>query len=136
MNNILAPEPGYSDSATVPTITLDEYARSREVSRVDVIKMDIEGAELRALQGASQLLSGNDAPLIIVEVNPRALAAGNATAADVVNLLEGHGYQVGTIAVYGANTRNPWVNAIAFRPAHRERWPFLGEYCFPPLTVK
>jgi FkbM family methyltransferase len=136
MNNILAPEPGYRHSMKVLTVTLDEYLDSRQTEKVDIIKMDIEGAELKALRGAARLLAGDDAPVVIVEINPRALAVGNATAAELVQLLEGHGYRVGTIATYGVTTRDPWLNAIAFKPMHERRWPALGERRFQPIGMK
>jgi FkbM family methyltransferase len=130
-NNILAPEPGYSASVTVPTITLDEYLASNGINHVDVIKMDIEGAEPSALRGAPRLLSGDQAPLLFVEVNPRTLAFSKAGVDDLVGLLEQHGYIVGTIATYGTN--DPWMNAIAFKPAHQQRWPILRD---PPLQAR
>ena len=39
----------------------------RGVSRVDLIKVDIEGAESEALAGAGNLLSGIDAPILVCE---------------------------------------------------------------------
>ncbi len=39
------------------TTSLDDYVSSRRLSRVDFIKMDIEGAEMAALAGASGVLS-------------------------------------------------------------------------------
>jgi FkbM family methyltransferase len=126
-NNILAPEPGYTASVTVPTVTLDEYVGSNGIGKVDVVKMDIEGAELKALRGATRLLAGEQCPVLFLEVNPRTLAFGNTRAAEVVDFLRQHGYRVGTVATYGVHTRFPWANVIAFKPAHLERWPFLQE---------
>jgi len=40
----------------VPTITLDDYVIQNHLTRVDFIKMDIEGAELAALAGASRTI--------------------------------------------------------------------------------
>jgi FkbM family methyltransferase len=36
--------------------SLDDYAQSKQLSRVDFIKMDIEGAEMDALNGASEII--------------------------------------------------------------------------------
>ncbi|MGE3467217.1 MAG: FkbM family methyltransferase, partial [Pyrinomonadaceae bacterium] len=44
------------------------YLRSKGVLKVDMIKVDIEGGELAFLKGAAGLLSGPDAPLILMEM--------------------------------------------------------------------
>ena len=41
---------------SVSTLCIDDLVRERELPRVDFIKMDIEGAELNALQGAEQTI--------------------------------------------------------------------------------
>jgi len=41
----------------VKTISLDDFARTENLQRVDYIKMDIEGAEELALRGAQRILS-------------------------------------------------------------------------------
>jgi FkbM family methyltransferase len=41
---------------TVPVVTLDQVAEERGIGRIDFLKMDIEGHELRALDGARRLL--------------------------------------------------------------------------------
>lgn len=40
----------------VSTVTIDDFVKQESLSRVDFIKMDIEGSELNALQGAEQTL--------------------------------------------------------------------------------
>ena len=40
----------------VQTVTIDDYVVRQKLPRVDFIKLDIEGAELHALQGASQTI--------------------------------------------------------------------------------
>ena len=56
---------GYED---VETIKIDDYFQKNGIPRVDLIKMDIEGAELLALKGCEQLLSQPNGPTIILEV--------------------------------------------------------------------
>jgi len=41
----------------VPTITLDDLARSMHVTSIDLIKIDVEGAELDVLKGGSETLT-------------------------------------------------------------------------------
>lgn len=47
---------GGEDGVRVPTITLDDYVARAGLERVDLVKMDIEGSELAALEGAAGTL--------------------------------------------------------------------------------
>jgi FkbM family methyltransferase len=40
----------------VPTVTIDGFVKDERIGRVDFIKMDIEGSELKALQGAAKTI--------------------------------------------------------------------------------
>jgi FkbM family methyltransferase len=75
----------------VVTVTLDWLAA--HVSAPDVVKIDIEGAELMALRGAGLLLRG-PRPAIYIEVHP-----GNVAAA--TTLLRESGYELFEIAPGG-----------------------------------
>jgi FkbM family methyltransferase len=52
----------------VRTVMLDDYVKNAGIFRVDFMKIDIEGAELPALRGAENLLSGSEAPVILIEL--------------------------------------------------------------------
>ncbi|MBX6313071.1 MAG: FkbM family methyltransferase [Isosphaeraceae bacterium] len=66
---------GAGGPATIeaPAVRLDDYVREQGLSRVDLIKMDIEGAEPYALAGARETL-GRWRPLLLLEINPGTLA--------------------------------------------------------------
>lgn len=51
----------------VPITMLDVFMQEHNVPRVDVMKVDIEGAELMMFRGARDLLARADAPLILYE---------------------------------------------------------------------
>ena len=53
------------------TVTIDEYLRAAGVDRLDLIMLDIEGAEYRALKGAQSFLQqpAGQAPNIVFEVH-------------------------------------------------------------------
>ena len=51
----------------VPVISLDEYVRQHGLSRVDVIKIDVEGAEMLALEGMRELLKRGHPRFILLE---------------------------------------------------------------------
>jgi FkbM family methyltransferase len=59
-------------SEKVPVTRLDDWADTLKIDRVDVVKLDIEGAELRVIEGARKTLE-RFRPVLVVECNPVAL---------------------------------------------------------------
>jgi len=78
----------------VRTVTLDKYVSEHGIGRVDLIKMDIEGAELLALRGACHLLQGPCSPTIVFEIADVNTEGFGYRAADIVNYLKERGYSV------------------------------------------
>lgn len=62
-----------SKKISVPTITLDHSLSSLGITKVDVIKMDIEGAEPLALEGMKETLARNRDIIIFTEFYPKAM---------------------------------------------------------------
>ncbi len=78
---------------TVKTKTLDQMVAEMQLSRVDVVKMDIEGAEHEALVGSSRALN-EFRPLIIMELLDSALRQQGSSGNTVLDLLESQGYLI------------------------------------------
>ena len=76
---------------TVPATTLD--IALADLTRCDVMKMDIEGAELRALAGGAATIA-RLRPALVLEVFDAALAGSGHTLADFFGWLDAHGYDV------------------------------------------
>ncbi len=59
------------DKADFVTTTIDAYVRERKLPRLDVIMLDIEGAEHAALEGAREMLSrpAGQSPHVIFEIH-------------------------------------------------------------------
>ena len=49
--------------------TLDQYLADNGIKNVDLIKLDVEGAEMMVLDGASHLLNGKNTPTWFIEMN-------------------------------------------------------------------
>jgi FkbM family methyltransferase len=47
--------------------TVDAFLKEHKIARVDVMKIDVQGAELRVLRGAQKLLERDDAPVLVYE---------------------------------------------------------------------
>lgn len=67
----------------VPVETLDEALRSRAIQRVDVIKMDIEGAEALALKGMRETLS-QPRLILFMEYSPVAAERAGTSAVQLL----------------------------------------------------
>jgi FkbM family methyltransferase len=76
---------------SIQTVTLDSFCGMVDI-RPNLVKIDVEGAELLVLRGANKLLS-EACPVIILAVHPYWLPTGQSTA-QIVELLEAHGYTV------------------------------------------
>ncbi len=77
---------------SVRALTIDEFAKENGLS-VDIIKMDIEGGEPKALLGMRDLLSQKRALRIVMEFNPDALSASGTTPGAVISSLEDYGFK-------------------------------------------
>jgi len=75
-----------------PQITLDGFCRTRNL-RPEVIKIDVEGAELMVLEGAAAILS-QARPMVFLSLHPRELAMLGRTPEDVQRFVQGLGYRL------------------------------------------
>jgi FkbM family methyltransferase len=106
---------GSGGSVTVSAVRLDDDLASRGISRVDVLKIDAEGAEPLVLDGARKLLD-LQSPALIMELNPFALEVAGYTPSDVYSRLQAHGYSVRVIEWMPYKGR-PCQNILAVKRA-------------------
>lgn len=78
----------------VRSISIDQYLKENEIDHVDLLKIDVEGAETLVLSGARQALEAQIFQTIICEINPEALAAFSSSPEEVIYLLTHRGYEV------------------------------------------
>ena len=76
---------GREASQPVPSISLDDFVAGLTPPRVDLIKMDVEGAEPQVIAGGRRTLAAADAPAIIFE-------AGEL--APMADALRAYGYRI------------------------------------------
>lgn len=85
-------EEGERLSFEIETATLDAILPKEGISRVDVIKMDVEGAEELILRGATQLFD-RCRPKVIFEINSPAISRLGLTEAGAWDFLTMRGYR-------------------------------------------
>jgi FkbM family methyltransferase len=92
--------PGRATPVEVPAVTLDEYCRARGLTP-NVIKIDVEGAELRVLKGAERVLRESNDLVIWCEVHPRQMENLGDQVSELEPFLDGLGYSISPIAEAG-----------------------------------
>jgi FkbM family methyltransferase len=80
----IMPGSGLGEAESVPAVTLDDLA-ARLGRRIDLVKIDVEGAESQVFTGGRSLLSRPDAPALIFE---------SFDVAPMRTFLSGYGYAV------------------------------------------
>jgi FkbM family methyltransferase len=81
---------------SVPLVALDEFCAAREIERVHVLKIDVEGFEGEVLRGARKILEQR--PSIALELHLDDLARYGTSASGVLGLLDLARYE-GTLMV-------------------------------------
>jgi len=97
----LCPPPEGGDRIEVACTTLDALRRKHRLDRVDLLKLDLEGAEIDALKGARESVGAGAFPVIMVEFTELNMQRFGRRTADLFGNLESSGYQVCRFAENG-----------------------------------
>jgi FkbM family methyltransferase len=84
----------------VSLCTLDDYMQEHSIQSLDIIKIDIEGAELPCLKGAKNVLHQYK-PILIVELNEETAVIAGYRQSDILDYLETFDYFFFTISRNG-----------------------------------
>lgn len=108
------------EQVEVEVITIDEYCRANSIERMDVIKLDLQGYDYRALRGATATLE--KAKVVLVEVWFKEIYSGCHGFPDILNLMIDQGFELHTLCGlhYGEVDELLWADAIFVRSAHAE----------------
>jgi FkbM family methyltransferase len=75
----------------VRTVRMDDLLKEGIILRIDMLKIDIEGAELEMLQGAAETIQ-RWMPVIFIEINALTCQAAGYQPGDILSFLEAFGY--------------------------------------------
>ncbi len=108
ISNLFAPA-GTETSTEVDVVRADDLVNGP----VDVVKLDVEGAEPAALRGMERILTGDRPPrTLLVECHPEALERAGSSQDELLAILAGYGYLVQWIDESAGRTRplsEPWA---------------------------
>jgi FkbM family methyltransferase len=82
-----------AQSRQVETVSLDSFFEAMAWPRVDLVKMNIEGGELRALRGMTSFSGRNPNLHLIMELNPAAMRRAGVSRSDLTSALRQLGFQ-------------------------------------------
>jgi FkbM family methyltransferase len=72
----------------VEKVTVDEIVHRERISRVDLVKIDVEGYELFVLRGLRHVIEQNPSITLVIEVSDQLCAAFGHSAFDVIREIE------------------------------------------------
>jgi FkbM family methyltransferase len=112
-NSLAEPKNFSGRKAVVPCMRLDTYLQEHGITRVHLLKMDVEGAELGVLRGGESLFSGPNRPIMILEFEEARQAAFGASNRELGAWLVKRGYQLFRIGA----TLEPYTPSDADPPS-------------------
>jgi FkbM family methyltransferase len=83
-------------------VTLDGYCSECGIERIDLLKLDVEGAELEALRGAGRLLRERRIGCIVFEVSQAMVEGMNHDPAEIFEVVRAAGLTVHELAEDGS----------------------------------
>ena len=107
---------------TVKTVVLDQML---DLDRIDLIKIDVEGAELKVLNGARELIN-KCRPVVVFECGYGGLDYFKSTPEDVFEFFDGIGY--------GLSLARNYLNGLKPMDRHTFLYTFKNEYEYQYLA--
>jgi len=89
-----------------PTESIDGYGMRNGIAHIDLVMLDIEGAEICALEGASRYLAQppGEAPNVVFEVHRHYVDWSDGLArAEIARLMQGFGYTLYAVRDFNSN---------------------------------
>jgi hypothetical protein len=102
----------------VPCTTIDSFCRQNAIGEVEILKMDVQGGELLALEGAVEKLSSRAISLVYAEVLMVPLYEGQAFFHEVYSFLAKYGYSLFDLynIEYAESGQAKWADALFVSP--------------------
>jgi FkbM family methyltransferase len=91
---------GLNRRLQVKGCTLDSFVAQHHIARIDLMKIDIQGAEWFLLEGGSRVFS-DMAPDLLIEISPLDLNEIGKNSRQLAELIESFGYRIYTLNADG-----------------------------------
>ena len=132
-NSLRRPAESAGQTVRVQVRRLDDVVSQLGLSRLDFIKMDVEGAELDALRGATRILSGAARPVVLAEVYDIRTGPWGYAAREIVRFLAALNYrwfavhEDGTLELVSVEQNSYDANLVAVPSERQNEVPTRGK---------
>jgi FkbM family methyltransferase len=109
------------ETVRVPTLRLDDWVATQGISRIDLLKLDTQGAEKAILTGAAGLLDRQAIGVILTEFFAVPHYAGAPLLPEIWALMMTHGYSLFDLRIdaHGLDGQARYGDAIFLSPNRR-----------------
>jgi FkbM family methyltransferase len=126
------------DYELVETITIDEFIEIKSITKIDIIKIDVEGAEYEVLDGMNRILS-EIKPIIIMEINDPIQEKRNISSRDLKEKIINYGYHCFNLTEDSQLVQSPLdykhnIDNVVFIPFGKE--PRISKLLAKKTTLK
>lgn len=92
---------GQFSQIMVPAVSIDDYCANNDIRRVDCVKIDVEGAEFKVLEGMRRVLGENPQIVLLIEFNRITTDACGDSIDDMAAWLGAMGFRLFVIQAKG-----------------------------------
>lgn len=127
-------EVGSDEAYSVEVDTIDSLLEKQDITSLDLVKMDIEGSEFRALRGARATFE-RFRPSLLIELNDPALRRCGTSSQAVRELLDGMGYEgwrIGRTSIERLDSVRALSGCDECLFVHRENRPLVAQLGLAP----
>lgn len=84
----------HDKEGSIPNIVMDDFIAAQSITAIDLMKIDLEGVELEALQGCGQSMQRGVVKSIYIEISKDNLARAHADPEACLDLLRSSGFSL------------------------------------------
>lgn len=108
-----------SETITVPAVSIDQYCSSNSIERINLMKIDVQGGELRVLKGSAGMLGAQSIDIVLAEAFMLAFYDEAPLFDELITFMASFGYRVRGLyepTISGRSGRIQWADFVFVSP--------------------